>query len=87
MIERVQDLIESLQQFNPLARVVAIWEGQITELEVYEAADGRVMIDVDGGTYRVQLQELKCEVCGCEAVGTPFKEKPVCYEHRDTFKE
>ncbi len=83
----VKDLIEALQQFDPSAEVVGTWEGIITEIEVYEAADGRVMVDEDCGRYRVRWQGLKCEVCGCEAIGTPYKEKSVCYKHWKTFKE
>lgn len=85
MIKKVKDLIEALQQFDPSAEVVVTWECQTTELEVYKAADGRVMIDSDGGYYKVRWQELKCEVCGCAAVNAPFKGKPICYEHWNTF--
>ncbi len=83
----VKDLIEALQQFDPSAEIAATWEGQIKELEVYKAADGQVLIDADNGYYRVRFQELKCEVCGCAAVGAPYKEKSVCYKHWKTFKE
>jgi hypothetical protein len=87
MIMRVEDLILALQQFDPTAKVIGTWEGVTRELEVYAAADGRVMVDADNGMYRIRWQELKCEVCGKRAMNAPFKEKPVCYNHWKEFKD
>lgn len=55
--------------------------------DVYQAADGRVMIDADNNRYKIRWQELKCEVCGVLAENAPFKDKPVCYNHWFTFEE
>ncbi len=87
MIEKVQDLIEALRQFDPLTEVTGTYDGLIGHVKVYKAANGQVMIDVDGGLYKVQWQKLRCEVCGCEVLGAPYKDKPVCYKHWKTFKE
>lgn len=83
----VQDLITELQQFDPAAEVIGTWEGVTAELEVYTAADGRIMVDADGGHYKERWQDLKCEVCGKSAMGNPFKGKPVCYHRWKEFKD
>lgn len=83
---RVHELITTLQQFNANAEVVGTWEGQLEDISVYRAADGRILVDVDHEHYRVRFQKTPCEVCGKQAQGTPcIASKPVCYEHWDTF--
>lgn len=54
---RVYELIQELQQFDSDTEVVGTWEGITTVLEVYQADDGRVMLDVDGGFYRERWQK------------------------------
>lgn len=83
---KVHELITALQQFNQAAEVVGTWEGQLEDLSVYCAADGRILIDADHDHYRTRFQKTSCEVCGKQAYGTPFiASKPVCYDHWDTF--
>lgn len=79
----VQELIDTLQQFNPQAKVEGTWGGQVRPIEVYRVADGRVFIDADNGDYRIHFQKLKCVVCGGWAKGDP-NGKPVCFEHWNT---
>ena len=83
----VQDLIDALQQFDPEAKVEGTWEGITQEIDVYLAADGRVLIDADlEGNYKVKWQKTPCAVCGEQAVGTPFEaSKPVCAQHWEEF--
>ncbi len=83
---KVQDLIDELQQFDPAAEVAGTWEGQIKPIEVYQAADGVVLIDSDYGCYRVGFQELPCDVCGKPACSAPWGGPPVCFEHSDAFR-
>jgi hypothetical protein len=57
----------------------------LENLDVYQAADGRVMIDADNNRYKIKWQEVKCDICGVPAKGTPFGVKPVCYQHWNTY--
>lgn len=76
------ELVNMLQQYHPTTEVVATWEGLEENIDVYQAADGRVMIDADNNRYKVDWQKTKCVVCGMPAMGTPFEaSKPVCYDH------
>jgi hypothetical protein len=83
----IHELIELLQQYNQEAEIVATWEGMDVPFDVYQAADGRVMIDADNNHYKVKWQKLKCEVCGVPARNAPFCDKPVCYNHWFTFEK
>jgi hypothetical protein len=83
----VQELINRLQQFNPDANMFATWEGTTQPFDVYEAADGQIVIDADRNQYQCQWQKTKCEVCGQRANGISYKRKPVCYKHWKTFQE
>jgi len=84
---KVHELITMLQQYDSQAEVVGTREGVTSSLDVYQAADGCIMVDTDGCIYKVDWQETKCEICGEPARGTPFTNKGVCYEHWNTFKE
>lgn len=84
----VQDFINILSQFDPTVEVIGTWEGDTHELEVYLDANGRVMVDVDDGVYKLKWQKIKCRRLSCQrqATGTPFGSKrPVCYQHWNTF--
>ena len=83
----VQELIDRLQQFNPDANMFATWEGTTQPFDVYEAADGQVVIDADNNSYQCKWQRTPCKVCGQKANGRPFKGPPVCYKHWETFQE
>lgn len=52
----VKELIEKLQQFDLQAEVVGTWEGVIAEVDVYRAADGHIVIDVDSNYYKEHWQ-------------------------------
>ncbi len=82
----VHELIQILLKHDPSAKIVATWEGTITDFDIYSGADGRVFIDADGNSYKLNWQETKCELCGEQAKGTPHKEKPVCYAHWSAFE-
>lgn len=84
---KVQDLIAKLQQCDPSAKVEATWEGTRRSLDVYEAADGCVLVDADANFYKCRWQKTPCVVCGKQAMGTPFDDKPVCYTHWKTYHE
>lgn len=75
----VRDLINELRQFDPLAKVVATWEGTIEEIKVYTAADGRVMIDADSCDYQAKHQKLTCVDCNGGANGITPGGEPLCY--------
>jgi len=53
----VQELIDRLQQFNPDANMFATWEGTTQPFDVYEAADGQVVIDADKNFYKHRWQK------------------------------
>lgn len=84
---KVHELIMTLQQYDQDAEVIATWEGQEEKIDVYQAADNRVIVDADNNHYKTRWQETKCKVCDKQAQGTPFKKEPVCYKHWKTFKE
>jgi len=84
---KIHELITMLRRYDPQAEVLCTWESQITDLDVYQAADGRILIDADGCSDKIMWQETKCEVCGELANGRPYVNKAVCYEHWNTFKE
>ena len=81
----VQELIDALQEFNPAAEVACTWEGTIKPIEVYQKANGPVLIDGDGGDYRIRFQKLRCVICGKAAVTDQWRNKPVCQKHCDIF--
>ena len=54
---KVHELITALQQFNQDAEVVGTWEGQLEDLSVYRAADGRILVDADHEHYRTYFQK------------------------------
>lgn len=83
---KVHELITMLRRYDSQAEVVGTWEGQASSLDVYQTADGRIMVDADGCADKIDWQETKCEVCGKFAKGTPFANKAVCYKHWDTFR-
>ena len=83
----VKDLIAALQEFDPTEGVAGTWEGVINPIEVYQKANGPVLIDCDYGHYRVRFQELLCEVCGRPAYSAPWKGPPVCLEHHDSHRK
>ena len=84
---KIHELIDLLRQYNQEAEVVATWEGMDVPFDVYQAADGRVMIDADNNRYKLRWQETRCVVCDKPAKNAPFKDKPVCYNHWFTFEE
>lgn len=57
----VQELIDMLQQFNPDASMFATWEGITCSFDVYEAADGQVVIDADNNYYKSKWQKQNVE--------------------------
>jgi hypothetical protein len=77
----VHELSTVLQQFDQDAEVIATWEGLLRDVEVYRAADGRIIIDADGGNYRERLQKTPCSVCGKQAEGRLNSGEAVCYTH------
>lgn len=79
---KVHELVATLQSYDPSAEIIATWEGITQPIDVYQAADGRVMIDADHSDYKLKWQETKCEVCG-EAAVMFHGSKPVCYKHRE----
>ena len=87
LIMQIHELITMLQKFDTEAEVVGTWKGETRGLDVYQAADGRIMVDADDCFYKTMWQETKCEVCGLPARGEPYFNKSVCYKHWDTFKE
>ena len=48
----VGELIEVLSTYAPDTPVRGTWETTVQELEVYQSADGVVLIDADAGVYR-----------------------------------
>lgn len=80
-LKTVQDLMFALKQFNPHAPVLGTWEGITMDLEVYLAANGTVLVDADDGNYKAKWQELKCIVCGRDAMAFSPDGEPVCYTH------
>jgi hypothetical protein len=82
----VKELIEALRKFNPAAEVACTWEGTINPIEVYQKANGPVLIDGDNGDYRIRFQKLQCVICGKAAVVDRWENKPVCLKHCDTFR-
>ena len=81
------ELHNQIGKFDHRAKVAGTFEGIIQEIEVYKAADGVVLIDCDGGDYRVRHQKLKCTKCGKPAwtdeltkagVLTPID--PICFK-------
>ena len=63
----IGELVHQLSQFNAAAEVACTWEGTIQEIEVYRAADGKILIDGDNGDYKVQHQKTRCGRCGKQA--------------------
>ncbi len=82
----VKELHNYLSKFDYCTEVKGTYEGIITPIEVYQDADGTILIDCDGG-YKIRHQKIKCETCGEQAVHAPFNNRPVCYEHWNNFKE
>lgn len=77
----VQELIDILKKHNPQSKVCCTWEGQIIDdIDVYCHEDGRVLIDSDESSYKVQHQGIMCTVCGDYAKGF-YNNLPVCYKH------
>ncbi len=50
------ELIAKLQQLKPDAKVKGTFEHTINEIDVYEAADGTILIDVDNNEYKDTYQ-------------------------------
>jgi hypothetical protein len=55
--QTVAELMAVLEQHDPQARVVGTWEGVFAEIHVYEGADGTVLLDVDGESYKDRFQQ------------------------------
>ena len=83
----VGDLIALLQHQDSAAEIFVTYEGLDEPFDIYQAADGRVVLDADSNTYKVDWQESKCDVCGKAANGTPFFDRPVCYSHWKAYRE
>ena len=81
-----RELIEKLQAFDSDTTVVGTWEGVLRELDVYQAADGRIMVDADNNFYKDHWQNLKCVVCGAPANGR-LRDAPMCYKHMEEHYE
>ena len=78
---KVQDLINLLQKFDLDADMFATWEGVVRSFDLYEAADGQIVVDADNNMYQCMWQETPCSVCGKRANGRPNNGPPVCYAH------
>lgn len=78
---KVHELVTDLQQFDQDAEVIATWEGTLQELEVYRAADGRIIVDAEDGHSREHFQKTPCSVCGKQAEGRLSSGEAVCYTH------
>jgi len=53
----VAELIAELQKHPPESPVVGTWEGVFAEVHVYRGADGTVLLDVDGNSYKDRFQQ------------------------------
>ena len=60
----VEELIAELQKHPGDARVSGTWEGIFAEIHVYAGADGTVLLDVDGCSYKDAFQKpgWKCRM-------------------------
>jgi hypothetical protein len=86
-LKTVQNLIDVLKNFDPEASVLGSCEEGTRPLEVYQALNNQVIVDVDFGEHRANWQGLKCTVCGNDATGAPFKAgMPVCDTHWSAFE-
>lgn len=83
----VQELINMLQQFDPAASMFATWEGVVRSFDLYEAADGQIVVDADDNCYQCNWQETPCSVCGQRARGRPNNGPPVCYAHWEHYPD
>jgi len=82
----IADLVNYLNQFDYRTEVAGTYEGIITPIEVYQAADGKILIDCDGGDSRIEHQKLLCHKCGEPARTDKLtvnrvltRIEPVCY--------
>jgi len=60
---KVHELITMLQKYDLQAEVIGTWEGEVWDIDVYRAADGRIMVDVDDNSYKAQWQKTECVIC------------------------
>lgn len=59
-IKTVGELIDALSVFNCETPIESTYDNLRGPLLVYQAADGTVLMDADGGLYQADHQELRC---------------------------
>jgi len=66
-LKTVGEVRDALCMFPSDAPIKGTWESITRSVRVYQASDGTVLIDADGGDYQASFQKLLCEDCGKKA--------------------